>query len=354
MTAPVVSVVMSVFNGERFLAEAVESILRQDYQEFEFIIIDDGSTDGSIAMLDSYQIVDARIKVYHEKHTGLVGSLNRGCGLARGKYIARMDADDIAHRDRLEKQVAFMEAHQDVAVLGASVEWVNAEGKSLYISTNPTMDSDIKEDLLLHRRCAFWHPTILMRREVFNATGGYRPNVIGAEDYDLWLRAGEKFQLANLEEVVLQYRIHSNQVSVQHRVQQTLSTLAAQSAAKNRKEGRPDFLSHMREITQAALVGWGISTAEQQSEIFSDYRKWIRMMCNAGEYSSALNAAREVVNTGGNGVERWQVADVYLTIAKLLWQRKQFLRSAISAAHAVLLRPVVAGRPVKRFLMGAS
>jgi glycosyltransferase involved in cell wall biosynthesis len=351
MTTPIVSVVMSVFNGERFLAEAVESILYQDFLDFEFIIIDDGSTDDSASILDSYQDCDARIRVYHEEHSGLVKSLNRGCELARGKYIARMDADDVASKVRLALQVSFMEAHPEIGVVGGSVEWINAVGESLYISTNPTEDGEIKADLLFRRRCAFWHPTVVLRREVFSRAGGYRCTMIGAEDYDFWLRAAENFQLANLETVLVKYRIHSSQVSIQRRIHQTRATLAAQLAAKRRMDGFPDLLDGVKVITSEALVAWGISIAEQRSEVFSDYRKWIRIMCNAGEYDSALEAAREVLEEGVEDVERWQAADLHLTIAQLLWRKRQFLGSATSAVHAFLLRPLVAGRPVKRLLM---
>src|SRR5277367_1658072 len=114
MATPIVSVVMSVFNGERFLREAVESILQQSLREFEFIIVDDGSTDQSASILDSYQTDDARVKVYRKGHSGLIESLNKGCWLAQSKYIARMDADDIASKDRLETQVAFMDGHPEI------------------------------------------------------------------------------------------------------------------------------------------------------------------------------------------------------------------------------------------------
>jgi hypothetical protein len=265
-----------------------------------------------------------------------------------------MDADDVACKNRLALQVEFMEAHQGIGIVGGSVEWINATGESLFISTNPTEDSEIKADLLLRRRCAFWHPTVVLRREVFARVGGYRSTVIGAEDYDFWLRAAEDFQLANLEAILVKYRIHSSQVSIQQRIHQTCATLSAQLAAKRRNEGLPDPLDGVKEITSEALVGWGIPIAEQRREIFSDYRKWIRIMCVAGEYPSALKAAREVLETGVEDVERWQVADVYLTIAKLLWRERQFLGSTISVVHAILLRPIVVGRPIKQLLLRPS
>jgi len=194
---------------------------------------------------------------------------------------------------------------------------------------------------------------VIFRREVFARSGGYRCSVI-AEDYDFWLRAAENFRLANLRKVLVRYRIHSSQVSIRQRIHQTRATLAAQLAAKRRKDGLPDPLDQLKEITSEALVGWGITIAEQRTEIFSDYRKWIRVMCNAGEYDSALKAAREVLEAGVEDVERWQVADVYLTIAKLLWRERQFLGSATSAGHAVLLRPIAMGRPIKRLLARPS
>ena len=354
MTTPLVSVVMSVFNGKRFLAEAVESILDQEFRDFEFIIIDDGSGDGSASELDSYQRRDSRVRVCHQEHAGLVKSLNKGCGLARGRYIARMDADDVALRDRLALQVEFLKTHPEIGVVGASVEWINAAGKSLYISRNPAQDCEIKADLLLHRRCALWHPTILLHKDVFTQAGGYRSNFVGAEDYDLWLRIAEKSQLANLGPVVLRYRIHSSQVSIQQRMQQTRSTLGAQLAAKRRSEGRLDPLNDSKEITSETLVALGISAGEQNREIFQDYRKWIRIMCNAGEYASALKAAREVQGAGIKDVERWELADLHLTVAKLLWEQREFVGSAISAVHAFFVRPFVIGRPVKRLLIGSS
>jgi hypothetical protein len=352
MTTLMISVVMCVFNGERFLAEAVESILDQDFQDFEFIIVDDGSTDGSALILDSYQRRDPRMRVYHEGHSGVAKSSNKGCELAQGKYIARMDADDVANQDRLALQVEFMEAHPEVGVLGAWVEWINATGKSLYISTNPAEDSEIKADLLLRRRCAFWNSTVVFRREVFARSGGYRCSVI-AEDYDFWLRAAENFQLANLETVLVKYRIHSSQVSIQQRIHQTRATLSAQLAARRRKDGLPDPLDGVKEITSEALVAWGISIAEQRREIFSDYRKWIRIMCNAGEYDSALKAARDVLEAGVEDVERWQLADLHVTVAQLLWRESRILSSAVSVGRALLTRPLVASYLVKLLVWAA-
>jgi Glycosyl transferase family 2 len=351
MKTPMVSVVMSVFNGERFLPEAIESILGQTFRDFEFIIIDDGSMDGSAAILDSYREGDTRIRVYHEKHAGLVKSLNRGCGLALGKYLGRMDADDVASPDRLALQVDFMESHAKVGVVGGTVEWIDTTGKSLGIYPYPADDREIKAGLLYD--CVLWHPTVLLRKEVFARAGGYRDGVFGAEDYDLWLRIADHFQLANIQAVVLKYRIHPYQVSMQKRVQQTLGTLASQIAAKRRKHGLLDPLDDVEEITPDALEAWGIPIAEQRSRLMSDWRRWIRLMYMAGEYSTALSAATEVLQTGNEDVERWQVADLHWIVAQLFWREGRTLRSAASVGRALFIRPLVAGYLLRQLFQAA-
>lgn len=353
MTTPMVSVVMSVYNGERFLREAVESILDQRFREFEFIIIDDGSTDRSALMLDHYQNTDGRVKVYHERHAGLAKSLNQGCAIAQGKYIARMDADDVASKDRLVWQVNFLESHPEIAVLGGAVEWIDENGKSLETPRYPSEDREIKK--ILHSGyCALWHPTVLLRREMFLSVGGYRSVVAHAEDYDLWLRMADHFQLANLEAVVLKYRIHGYQISVRKRMQQTQGMLAAQVAAKRRRYGLSDPLSEIKEITPEALVAWGVSASEQWSRLASDTKGWIRNMCAIGEYSAARSAAQELLHASLEDTESYELANLHLMIAGLRWRERHFLRSAGSVACAVLTRPRIAGRPLKRLLKSFS
>lgn len=348
MTTPTVSVVMSVFNGERFLREAVESILDQSFSDFEFIVIDDGSTDSSASMLDSYQSRDARVKVHHQEHGGLVKCLNRGCSLAQGRYIARMDGDDVANTHRLMWQVDFLERHPQIGVLGGAVEWIDAAGKSLQTHRYPADDGQIKSTLL--HGCAFWHPTVLLRKEVFVWASGYRHVVADAEDYDLWLRIAEHFQLANLEAVVLKYRIHPHQVSMRKTTQQTLGILAAQVAASSRRNGNPDPLNSVKEITPEALVALGVTRSWQQNKLASYRRFWIGNMCQAGEYSIALQAALETLQSDLEYVERWQIAELHLTVARLYWRQKKFRSCLLATAQAMVVRPAVAGRPLRLLL----
>jgi hypothetical protein len=347
-TIPKLSVVMSVFNGERFLREAVESILDQSFPEFELIIIDDGSSDDSGSILDSYQRMDARVRVYHQDNRGLSDSLNRGCGLARGKYVARMDADDIAIRNRLMLQMQFIDAHPEVAVLGGAVEFVDVTGKVLRIARYPCGNREIQRGLLDSN--LFWHPTILLRTDVFAAIGGYRNGVADAADYDLWLRIAEHFQVANLEAVVLKYRVHPHQISVRKCRQQALGTAAAQFAARSRRNGNPDPLELVGEVTQVVLSGLGVSESALQTALARQYLSCISNMVSAGQYSLAFDALEELRSSDFKHAAKGTVADFRLFAARLYWHQKRFARSMLSAGHAVITRPIILGRPLKPFL----
>lgn len=342
---------MSVFNGEFFLRESVESILGQSFRDFEFIIIDDGSTDRTAAILHTYQIKDSRLHVYQLEHKGLTDCLNYGCGMARGKYIARMDADDIAVRDRFLWQIEFMKSRPEVGVLGGAVEMISAEGSSLGIPQNPSEDKDIKAALIHDRNCALWHPTVLMRKKAFSAVHGYRKIVTNAEDYDLWLRMSERYQLANLARVVLKYRVYPRQTSISRCRPQTLSHLAAWAAAIARRKGQPDPLDNVREITPAILYKLGVTEAVWEATVASRYLWNVRNMLKAGEHEGAHGAIAELLHSPGSKcVDRRIIADLRLIAARLYWTQKRFGKSVLAAAEAVMFRPITIGRPLKSFL----
>jgi glycosyltransferase involved in cell wall biosynthesis len=349
MSAPLVSVVMSVHNGEAFLDAAVESILGQTFEDFEFVIIDDGSTDRSAEILECHKESDARVQVLHQPNRGLVHALNSGCGMALGKYIARMDADDIAVKDRLMRQFEFMETHPGIGVLGGAVELINASGEIRGQVCNPTTSAAIKSALLEH--CVFWHPTVLMRREVFASSGGYRMAAAHAEDYDLWLRIAERSELANLPEVLLQYRIHPNQMSLCKCAQQALGCLAARAAAVFRRAGSEDPLDSVGEISPALLIALGVSEATQQATLAREYLRWIRNMYHAREYSIATDVAFEVLQSSDwKSAESWVLAELRLAAAQAYWRRRNFVGGLLNAVRAVTARPRILGRPLKPFL----
>jgi glycosyltransferase involved in cell wall biosynthesis len=209
---PTISVMMPVYNAGGYLAEAVESILGQSFVDFEFLIVDDGSTDNSLTMLRHYAEADPRIRLTSRPNTGLVVALNEMLVVARGEFIARMDADDVAMLGRFERQLAFLRDHPEVVCVGGAFQMIDEAGCPLLKVRPPEDDSEIQE-LILQGKCAINHPSAIFRREAAMALGGYREEFFPAEDPDLWLRLGEEGRLANVPDVVLKYRIHAASIS---------------------------------------------------------------------------------------------------------------------------------------------
>lgn len=348
MDNPLVSVAMVVCNVDRYLAEAIESILCQTFRHFEFIIADFGSTDNTKTIAMSYAAKDGRVKLREVAPSGLAEARNAACSLAQGRYIAIMDADDISLPDRLACQVNFMETHLDVGLLGGARECIDGTGRSFAIDDFPTEDHQIK--LALALQCQFCQSTLLIRRDAFIRAGGYRSVFAQAEDYDLALRISELCGCANLKQVVVKYRIHTNQLSFQKGKQQTLCKLAAQAAAQLRGNGKDDALNSVAEITPAVLAGLGVSEAKQQRQIAWDRRLWIQRMCGAGDYALALEAALEILRANFEHIEQWQVADLRILAAYLYWKQRRFAMSCFTIAHAFISRPVMLGRPLKPLL----
>lgn len=347
MHAPLVSVVMSVRDGERFLRSAVESILEQTCHDFEFLIIDDGSSDASAAILHSYESSDSRVRVYQQDQRGLVKSLNRGCGEARGKYIARMDADDIAVSQRLQWQVQFMETHPAIAVLGGAVEVIDAAGNRLATHRNPIGDTAIRSVLLQVN--PFWHPTVLMRKDVFLSVGGYREVVADAEDYDLWLRIADHFELGNLSAVILKYRLHPHQVTVRKCKQMALSAVAARAAAILRRAGQVDPLEAVTEIDAAALLRLGVDEAALGKALAGSCLWAARNMRDSAQPSAALTLVRQTLKSfRWRNVDRRVIADLRLLAAELYWREGNITDGILSGGRALMTRPAIIGRPLKR------
>ncbi len=204
---------LPVYNGATYLGEAIRSILGQTFTDFEFLIIDDGSTDESVAIIQEFH--DPRIRLFHNgTNLGLVASLNRGLKLARGEYIARMDADDISLPHRLERQITFMDSATDIGVSGA---WMESFGSGLStVWSSPLRHEEIVCKLLFES--ALFHPTVIIRRLPFQNLGlFYDPEFPHAEDYELWCRCSYQIRLANIGEVLLRYRLHAQSLGQQQR-----------------------------------------------------------------------------------------------------------------------------------------
>ena len=208
-TAPLVTVLMPVYNAAEFLREAIESILQQSFTHFEFIIINDGSTDNSEQIILSFS--DPRISyIKNETNLKLIATLNKGFELAKGKYIARMDADDVSLVNRLGKQVQFMEANPDTVMAGSWFESIGGVSKVVKYESDLNL---IRFKMLYQTQ--FCHPTVIIRKSVVEQLDVlFYPVYLHAEDYDLFSRIAYKYQVSNIPEVLLQYRVHAANVSV--------------------------------------------------------------------------------------------------------------------------------------------
>lgn len=210
---PQVTVLMSVYNGEPFLSQAIESILQQTFADFEFIIINDKSTDCSAEVIRSYD--DQRIRFFeNENNIGLTRSLNYGLSMVRSPYIARMDADDISFPQRLEKQVNYLNAHPNVGVVGTAIQIIDKYGKPSHIWKSMITHEALIWGLCLYAPIA--HPTVLMRQKTVEQIGGYKAEMTTAQDYDLWWRLSTVCQLANLPDVLLYLRRHETNITIVH------------------------------------------------------------------------------------------------------------------------------------------
>lgn len=214
MSSPLISVVMAVYNNMPFLPMAVESILRQSFTDFEFIIIDDGSIDGGGEWLEEAARRDGRIRLVRRGNIGLTKSLNEGCALARGEFIARMDGDDIAYSQRFQIQIDKLLKNKNLVALGAQVRYIDKNNTPLFIRSVPIENEAIEKCHLAAWGGVVIHPVVMMRRNALSSIRGYDENFPRAQDYDLWFRLGNIGLIENLPNVLLDYRRHSNAVGL--------------------------------------------------------------------------------------------------------------------------------------------
>ena len=267
MKTPAVTVLMPVYNAEKYLHEAIESVLKQTFIDFEFLIIDDGSEDESEKIIRSFD--DPRIVfVKNEKNLGIAKSLNRGVELARGEYVARMDADDISLPERLQLQYEFMRAHPEVGLCGGAVRGFGARARE---DRYPEKEEEIRAQLLFN--AAFAHPAVMIRRTLL-LKKRYREVYEGAEDYDLWTRCVGETGCANLPDFLLLYRHHEKQVSAENQKRQR--TVANRVRLEYLRRVHSDFTAE-----EASVLG------DVAYRIFVPYEKVERLLrkiqkCNRG------------------------------------------------------------------------
>lgn len=249
VSAPAITVAMSVFNGEQFLVEAVESVLGQTFTDFEFLALDDGSTDGTAAILTDFARRDRRLRPIIRENRGLIASLNQLLAEARAPLIARMDADDICYPERFAHQVAFLAANPDYGVVGSRCNDIDEHGLPWPVRAvaHPLTHEEFLAaiELGLPLMC---HPSVMMRRDVVLSVGGYHSAFRHCEDLDLWLRLASATRLGNLPDRLLRYRHYAGQVSSRHATIQQTNAAVAKLAYRERLVGRADPTEHLAQL----------------------------------------------------------------------------------------------------------
>lgn len=290
---PALSVLLPVYNGRRYLAAAIASIRAQTHADFEFIIVDDGSTDGAAAVINQAAARDPRIHVIRRPNTGIVGALNDGLAAATGKYVARMDGDDLAEPARLADQLAFLTAHPDCVAVGSATWLIDAGGDVVDFYTPPLDHAGIEQQLLVGNGGALIHPTLMLRRAAVHAAGGYRREYDRAEDLDLFLRLGRHGTFANLPAPLLRYRLHTGSTNFVHREQQR-ALVARLVAAARSERGLP------------SLPADGLSAAPADLPPSARHRGWVITALRWGRRRTAVKHALLAVQAEPTAADSWR------------------------------------------------
>jgi hypothetical protein len=264
VVVPAVSVVLPVYNGEPYLVEALNSILRQTFEDFELIAVDDASTDNSRSYLEEAARRDARVCIVDGPGRGLVDALNLGLARARGEFIARMDADDVSQSTRFAQQVEYLRANPQIAVVGSAITLIDATGKLIREIDYPLTPVEV-DRFLIETGSALAHPAVMARRNALREVGGYRSLFQHAEDYDLWLRLAEGHSLANLPDRLLRYRHHDTKGSLRHAAAQRLATHLARLCAKARRSGQPDPLAARSALSLNDLGCFDLAAGQREA-----------------------------------------------------------------------------------------
>lgn len=249
MTVPLVSVLLPVYNGEPYLAAAIESILRQDHKHLEVIAIDDGSTDRSLSILQRYQATDDRIHIVSRENRGLIATLNEGMTMAEGEFIARMDADDIAYPERFSRQIALFRERPALAISGTGVD--RLIGNRVVRGTPNPIHQSADWHVLSMFYTVFMHSTVMYNRNVIPAGMlTYDASYVHAEDFDLFRRISREFPAAMIDDSLVAYRVHDESVTNKHKRPMRRTHLAI--AAENlQREGLIDDPHTLHDIGAA-------------------------------------------------------------------------------------------------------
>jgi glycosyltransferase involved in cell wall biosynthesis len=304
---------MSVYNEERYIYESVMSICSQSYSDFEFIIIDDASTDNTVKIIE--KINDSRIKlIKNNENKGLPHNLNVAIGMAKGKYIARMDGDDVADRKRLDRQVEFMEINTNIDICGTWGISISENGRKRYKIRNPVCDEDIKKRLVCVS--SIIHPSVMIRKEVFNSVM-YDENYKSAQDYKLWADCW-KYKFYNIPEYLIYYRKNVNGISLSERKD------------KERKKHR---LLYLMDIYRILLSNINKYYSEEQLYIYSKMVSNLVGFTDEAEIYRALEIRKEMENS--DSIDKKILISRWRTSVPLRYQLKDFMGFVMGVIYRI-------------------
>ena len=241
-----ISVLMPAYNSENFISKSIESIINQSFSNYEIIIVDDGSNDSTKEIVEMYSRKNSKIKFFSKSNSGITESLNFGLKFCTGKWIARLDTDDLCDPDRLGKQLMVAESSKNLGLVGSDAVFINKFDKNLFNYSYPSNHKKLKNNLISCKNF-FPHSSAFYNRELVDFLGGYRNRAGSSEDWDLWLRIADKKELKNINQPLVKIRIHENQVSKKNYIKQAYDTktiLIANYLSKRKKYDPIEVLTY--------------------------------------------------------------------------------------------------------------
>jgi GT2 family glycosyltransferase len=330
---------MPAYNSDRYVQEALHSLTSQTYEAIEVIVVYGGSSDGTQNIVERAAAADSRVRLERQVHTGIVDARNLGAGLARGQYLAWLDADDVAVPHRIERQVQFMDMHPNVAALGGSMLVADQKLRPILPVRYPTQPAQISATLPDANALAA--STAMIRASAYKTVGGCRSAFRqGAEDYDPWLRLSESFQLANLPDFLSFYRIHPNQVSGIGVERFVLPTVAAQLSFRTRRELLSDPYGELERFTYAHFVQTGASRQTVDTLLLQATAGQAMFLALVGQASDALRLLEWAAGiTSPSQVGRRTRAKISVARAVVSWRTQRPVSADQAMVGAMLLDP---------------
>ena len=292
--SPKVSVLVPVYNAERYLTAALESVLNQTFGDFELIVVNDGSVDASLDILREFEASDSRVRVISRPNTGYVIALNEMIDASRGIYLARMDSDDISMPDRFDKQVRYLDEHPECVAVGSNALVIDADGDPLTTWRFEQTSEDLDGLHIKGIGPRLVHPVAMLRSDAMRQLGGYRVEMETAEDMDLWLRLAEIGEIANLDDTLIRYRVHPKSVTHTSRSKQAALMVRIHNDACARRGIDPTPIDSV--------------PTESKNDLVSYYHKWGWWSYNSGHIRSAQKYAKRSIVAAPFAADSWKLA----------------------------------------------